>query len=222
MEPSPPAPDSNRRTLQGIAPDPVKHLSEHSIELYVLKRTIFDAATRSFMQEHLKACPVCAEIERDLRTYHAEIHSSMRSTSSRVQVVGEKASPAEKIIPLYPYKHFSNPDAVDNRYVAVLAAHSPESFPYRFKPVAVYSSPDQEIVVRILQDTDADLYKLYVLAEKQDGCRFAVVSFPELQMDLGTDESGRMDFSLPGEQKPSDWHKLHVFVRLRQQNTTPP
>jgi len=216
MEPSSTAPSSKRRILQGIALDSVKHLSEHSIELYVLKRTIFDASTRAFMEEHLKSCSICADIERDLRLYHAELHTSMRTTSNRVPVINDKLPTPEEVIPLYPYKHFSNPDVVDNRYITVLAAHSPESSPYRFKPVAVYSSPDQKIVVRILQDAEADLYKLYVLSEKQESCRFAVVSFPELQMDLGTDESGRMDFSLPGEKRPSDWHVLHAFVRLRQ------
>lgn len=195
----------------------MKHLSEHSIELYVLKRTIFDDATRAFMEEHLRACATCAEVERELRAYHAELSDSLRTASNRVRLFAEQASEPSNVIQLYPYRHLPDPGLVDSRYITVLAAHSPESFRYRFKPVAVYSSVDQKIVVRILQDTEADLYKLYVLGAEQGNCRFAVVSFPELQMDLGTDESGKKEFSLPTDKRPSDWYLLNVFVRLRGQ-----
>jgi len=194
----------------------VKHLSEHSIELYVLKRTIFDAATRTFMEEHLATCKVCAEVERDLRAYHAEFHDSLRTASNRVRLFAEQVSEPSNVIQLYPYKHLPGKNVVDNRYVTVLAAHSPDSYPYRFKPIAVYSSIDQQLVVRILQDMEADLYKLYVLGAKQETCRFAVVSFPDLQMDLSTDESGKKDFTLPAEKRPPDWYALNAVVRLRK------
>jgi len=195
----------------------VKHLSEHSVELYVLKRTIFDAATRAFMKEHLQACAVCTKLERELRVYHADLDSNLRTASHRVPVIAEKVSEPSDIIRLYPYKHFPGPGLIESRYISVLAAHSPESFPYRFKPTAVYSSIDQQFVVRIVQDTEANLYKLYVLGAQQEQCRFAIVSFPELQMDLNTDESGKKDFSLPTDKRPSDWHALNAFVRLRRQ-----
>ncbi|MCX6132443.1 MAG: hypothetical protein NTU47_01405 [Ignavibacteriales bacterium] len=195
----------------------VKHISEHSIELYVLKPTIFDAATRAFMEEHLRSCAVCAEVERELRVYHAELNSNPRTASDRVRVIIERPSELSSVIRLYPYKHLPGSGFIDNRGITVLAAQSPGSFPHRFKPVAVYSSVDQQIVVRIVQDTEEDLYKLYVLGAQQENCRFAVVSFPELEMDLGTDESGKKDFSLPADKRPSDWYMLNAFVRLRGQ-----
>jgi hypothetical protein len=195
----------------------MKHLTEHSIELYVLKRTIFDAATRSLMEEHLTSCAVCAEVERELRSYYVELNNSLCAPSDRVRVFAETVSGQERIVRLHPYKHLPAPGLVDNNYITVLAAHSPESFPYRFKPVAVYSSADHQIIIRIVQDTEADSYKLYVLGTQQEMCGFAVVSFPDLQMDLGTDESGKKEFSLPTEKRPPDWYALNAFVRLRRQ-----
>ncbi len=195
----------------------MKHLGEHSVGLYVLKRTIFDHATRAFMEDHLKTCTACAEVERELGVYHTELSDMLRTASNRVRIFAETVSQPPNAVRLYPYRHLPDSTLVDTRYVTVLAAHSLESYPYRFKPIAIYSSIDQQIIVRILRDTEGGLYKLYVLGARQETSRFAVVSFPELQMDLSTDESGKKDFSLPSDKHPSDWHGLNVFVRLRGQ-----
>jgi len=73
----------------------------------------------------------------------------------------------------------------------------------RFSVLATLASADEQVLVRVVGDRHTGHGRLYVIADSKGQQAHVVVSFPELDLNLATDEDGRATFSLPTNGEPS-------------------
>ena len=74
----------------------------------------------------------------------------------------------------------------------------------RFSVLAALASANEQVLVRVVGDRQTGRGRLYVMAEPNEHQAHVVVSFPDLGLNLATDEDGRATFSLPEDGASSD------------------
>jgi hypothetical protein len=111
-------------------------------------------------------------------------------------------------IPVEPY----NPGAPARPTVLAAATRAPSSptddaesgtDAPRFSVLTTLASADEQVLVRVVADRHTDRGRLYVMADPKARQAHVVVSFPELGLNLATNEDGRATFSLPTNGTPS-------------------
>lgn len=117
------------------------------------------------------------------------------------------ASPPS-VVPVRPFrpKRSSRPTVL----AAATAASADER---RFSVLTTLAADDEDLLVRIVGDREAEQGRLYVLSDASERQAHTVVSFPGLGLDLVTGENGQLAFDLPPEIDPDEWEKATAVVR---------
>lgn len=190
------------------------HIKEHKIELFVLSPGTIDDPERQILEAHLSGCPSCRGVEQYLRSFYEDLQNVPAVSSSRLEAFAQRVSLPSNAIPLHPYKHQLKPGIVDSHYITVLAAQSPADSAFRFQPVAVLTSDDQNVILRVLRDVDKGTFTVYVLTSEPEMRNKVVVSFPDLYADVTTDELGRAELRLTEDLIPKDWRAIQAYIRV--------
>ncbi len=190
-------------------------IKEQNIELFVLSPGTIDDLERQALEAHLSGCPSCRSVEQYLRSFYEDLQNTPVALSSLLEAFARKVSLPANAMPLHPYKHQLKPGIVDSHYVTVLAAQSPSSSAFRFQPVAVLISDDQNIILRVLRDAEKNAFSIYVLASEPAMRNKVVVSFPDLYADVTTDEFGKAELKLAEDLIPKDWRAIEAYIRVQ-------
>lgn len=182
---------------------------ESLIERYVRQPGALSAQERRVAVEVLETHPAARALADTLQTFYREFDALEETDAPRVERFMEGLFPEPRVIPLRPFR--SEPHDAGSSHKALLAAMSP-SAQERFETVATLASEAHGVLVRLLCDRSSNTYRLYTLAENEERRAHVVISFPELALNLVTDEQGRVDFSLNAE--AVDWTSIRAVLRL--------
>lgn len=191
-----------------------QHPKESTIEAYLRAKHLMDAALQQSVAEHLNNCEACRTIADFLGDFYDQFEKmEIRSLEWDDKFTNRLFSDAH-VLPLYPYRAELKPDVASDGYAVVLAAMSPKPAPHRFETVAVLASARQDMLVRLLRDHDNNLFRLYVITEDQRRCAHALISFPELRVEVKTDEKGQAIFALAETAVPVNWEQTPCMLKL--------
>jgi hypothetical protein len=187
------------------------HPEEHEIELYVLQPDRLPQSRRDEMDRHLLSCPACAKIHGFLRTFYQDLSVQATQESPRMKDFVNALFPPSGIIELRPFR-FSPPLPNGANHTTLLAAMTHPETVRRFRTVCTLASEEQHAVLRIVYDAEKTEYALYVLTDDPGAAACSMVSVPDLNLELITDEHGKAVFAGPFES--AAWDNLAATLRL--------
>lgn len=172
--------------------------------------TLGEAARRR--AEHLLARDAGAERYADfLRTFYRVLaDEAERERSARVEQFVDDlfGASSTSTVEVRPFRPPSGP-----RPTVLAAATRTDSDDRRFSVLTTLAAEQEEVLVRVLGDHETGEGRVYVLTGASAGPAHAIVSFPELGMDLVTDADGRQTFALPSAVDRGDWEDAVAVVR---------
>jgi hypothetical protein len=192
----------------------MNHIAEHIIEAHVRHPEALDAVTAQSVATHLKGCRACRAIADYLRTFYAELDGVEDSVSPQVEKWIAAHFAGSRIIPLYPFRPEPDKLYASDEYTVVLAAMTHESPAPRFQTVATLASVEKSTLLRILRDNATGTFRVYILAEDRRQREHAIISFPELGMNLMADEKGQAVFALAEQALATDGETLTSVLKL--------
>jgi len=194
----------------------MNHVAEHLIEFYVRHPEELDAITQQSVAGHVEACSACRSIAEFLRPFYAELETLDGKVSPQWEAWLAEHFPRAHVIPLHPFRPEPEESCAYSANAVVLAAMTrrSRSSGTRFQTVATLASRQQDVLLRILRDNESDTYRLYVLSHDPRQRRHAVISFPDLPLEVATDENGQARFQLAGDMASRKWESLNSILRL--------
>lgn len=191
-----------------------QHPEENTIEAYLRAKHLMDAALQQSVAEHLNNCEACRTIADFLGDFYDQFEKMEIRSLDWDDKFTNRIFPDAHVLPLYPYRTELKPDAASDGYAVILAAMSPKPAPHRFETVAVLASARQDMLVRLLRDHDNNLFRLYVISEDQHKRAHALILFPELGVEVKTDDKGRAIFALAETAVPVNWEQTPCVLKL--------
>lgn len=82
-----------------------------------------------------------------------------------------------------------------------------------FETFTTLVSEGGEVLIRVLGNHETGRGRAYVLSDDPERKAWAIISIPELGLDLVTGENGIATFDLPEKVSPSEWGKATALVR---------
>ena len=192
----------------------MSHIAEHLIEAYVRHPDDLNSAAHQSIVRHLEECNTCRSIAEYLRTFYGELDTLGDKVSPQVEKWIAGHFPRARVIPLYPFRPEPNASFARNAHVVVLAAMTHASPAPRFQTVATLASAQKDVLLRLLRDNETDSYRLYILSDDPCQRKHAVVSFPDLALEVVTDDKGQAQFQLSDDKAPKSWDSLPSVLRL--------
>lgn len=185
---------------------------ERHIERFVRDPGSLPAGRRQAIQRLIKADAGARAYAEFLQGFYARLKEEPPASSKeRVDAFVEELfqEPSEKnVLSLRPFRRRAEPGPT------VLAAETdaPESG-RRFSVLTTLAAEAEDVLVRIVEDREADEGRLYVLDESPERRAHVIVSFPDLELDLVADEEGRLAFDLPPGIDADEWARARAVVR---------
>jgi len=183
----------------------LKHPDEEKIEQFALNPSALSTGKRDEIQEHIRQCFLCERIY----TFFSEFYAGHKeNTLEPSSMIYEFIAGIYPVIPLSPFAFRQNAD--QKMYMTVLAAMTTPHVIDRFTSVAVLASEAHQAVVRVLQDTTTNRYKIFVITDDPDKRSHALLSFPDLSLDFVTDDRGQLEVDYPVD----NWKSNKGFLRI--------
>jgi hypothetical protein len=190
----------------------VDHLSEETIERYLLEPNRLASLELEDIYAHLKDCPRCRSVHDFLKDFHARLSAPETSMVEFPTVRSDQKKPFAKPIILNPMKEIPDFIPGPEARVTVLAAETTTASTHRFITKAALVSEKDKLLLRIIQDRQDNRYRVYLIADNEDRVRNAKVSIPALGVDLETNEHGIAEFVLAASQEEPDWNTLQAVL----------
>jgi hypothetical protein len=134
----------------------------------------------------------------------------LRERPAAVDRFVDRLFPPARVIHLQPcHSRSSDPGAT----TYILAAMSSDE-PARFETLASYAASDENVLVRLVLDRETNRCRVYVLAADDQRRANTLVSFPELNIDVATDDGGRGEFRVEYAHRDRDWSASPILLRL--------
>ncbi len=183
----------------------MKHYNDEIIEQFILNADSLDAQTRNELYAHCEECADC----RVVLEYFAEFYNAFNTgNKSIIPAIDEFVTGLYPVIPVSVFNVHEHREP--KVYMTVLAAMSSTQGSDRFRSVATLASEEQQAVVRILQDNNTKRLRIYVITDDPSKKSHAVLSFPEISVDIVTDSRGQIEV----DNVLSDWKDLKGVLRL--------
>ena len=192
----------------------MKHISEHKLELSILDPLKLSDSDRREIGKHLESCRSCSAIAAHFRGFYEELSTLESAGDPRTNAFVESLGRDAVIIPLKPMSPAMIASENSGDQMIVLAAETREDPTSRYKPVCVFYSQRDNLVVRILKDNKTLKYRLFLLMNEPLAGRKAAVAFPTLGIEVRTDERGRAEFAIPPATASFDWSATPAELRL--------
>lgn len=190
------------------------HPSETELERYLNNTRSLEVAQRNYIEEHIRNCEECATLLEWLRDINDLVQQQYESFSSHLTHPAGKLEKKKPVrIPLYPYT-VGKPEANNEFRPLLLAADHPAGS-HGYRSVATMISSEEECLVRILKNENADNYRIFILADDKFYSSKGMLSFPALGKELLADEIGQVTIpskQLPNETWLNDRCLLHIAV----------
>lgn len=196
---------------------PAKHIKDSTIELYILKPETFSESHLQCIVDHLEGCRICREIEYFLRSFYEDLNNVPRVENKRVEDLIQRALLPKHAIALRPLRPQLTQVLLSNWKPVILAAQTSESLSPDYSPILVLTSDEHHVVVRVHYDKKDLMYRLYILAEEPSKYRNVKIVFPELAVDVTTDDIGRGEFRLGDSLMPINWSNVTGFLDLHRE-----
>ena len=177
-----------------------QHPSETQLEQFAQFQEELDKDVFSAIAVHLRTCSACKEVVDWFRLFYQDFWNARQ---------GSDREHGPDVIPLIPYKTLqkASMDAP-----IVLAAMSSQ-VQRRFVRLATFYSEQDGIIVRLLRDEKENVLELY-LNTREPLETSVIVEFPQLNLEIVTDENGRASFTQPSEFDSSVWCDAAAVVHL--------
>ena len=187
----------------------MKHLSEESIERYLLEPDRLSSPELERAYTHLKDCPRCRAIHGFLKDFYARLNES--SVAEEVTPEHQQTDFAHPVI-LRPMKDIPEFILGPEARITVLAAESVTANTQRFDTKAALVSEQDKVLMRIVHDRLENRYRMYLIAEDMERIKIAKVSIPALGVDLTTNEHGVAEFVLAPTREEPDWKTIQAVL----------
>jgi hypothetical protein len=194
---------------------------EALIEQYVRDAGALSYDRRSEARSLLEHDPAAAAYATVLRGFYDHLsEEDQRETDPRVTDFvddlfdtesnsgSENREEAKSTVQAWPFR-----PAEEAQPTVMAAATDTETEGSRFAVLATLAAEAQNVLVRVVGDRGTGQGRLYVLSDRPEMQAHAVVSFPELDLDLATDSEGHLEFDLPTGTAPEDWAETSALVR---------
>jgi hypothetical protein len=181
---------------------------EPRIERYVRRPGTMGAEERRAVERLIEDDPGAAAYAEFLRSFYERLDADAGRAPDRVETFVDDLFGGNPVISVQPFR--PSREARPTVLAAETAASSEER---RFSVLATLAAEADQVLVRVVADREAEQGRLYVLAEPPARRAHVVVSFPDLGLDLVTDEEGRLEFGLPANVTAEQWADARAVVR---------
>ncbi len=82
-----------------------------------------------------------------------------------------------------------------------------------FQTFSTLATEGGNVLIRVIGNRETGRGRVYILSDDPERTAWAVVSFPELGLDLVTDEHGIATFDLPEHTAPGEWADVTALLR---------
>ncbi len=189
----------------------LNHYSEDTLEKYVRSSSDIDARQRLELGDHAQKCRLCRDYVEYFTTFYDDYRALSSDAHSERIITNRFLNTLYALMPLKPLKiHNANP----GNYRTVLAAVTSARYDNRYITVAIMIAEREKALVRIIMDMQERKHKLYVLTEDPARRAFAMISFPDISLNLVADNHGHVETELETEITNRDWSKVRGILRL--------
>lgn len=175
-----------------------KHPSETQLEQFAQFRDELDQDLVSAITSHLKACSACKEIVEWFRVFYSDL---WKDENSHVT--------PPNVIPLVPYRITHR----ESLYTPIVLAAMSQKVQQRFVRLSTLYSEEEGVIARVLSDEQEHVLELY-LHSKEPLEASAIVEFPQLGVEVVTDENGRATFQPPEGLDRGTWSDTTAVVHI--------
>lgn len=178
---------------------------ERAVERYIIDPTAMTDKERQAVEALLSrdaAARAWADMLRD--TYDTAFKAD---ASPQADALVDRLFPEPTVIQMHRVRHLPPTETT----VAAADDPSVESMPDTDAPHRVQVAMDkaEKVMVRLICPTDASPGRLYILSGRTSAWAYAMVSFPDLNLDLPTNADG-VGIVPPGTACESDWQQIHL------------
>jgi hypothetical protein len=198
-------PANGRNTKQNT----MSHPTEHRIQIWVDSRDPADPSLAD-VREHLAQCQACQRVAEFLGSISTELRAGPPEPGPAVLAFAESLTTRGQTTRLVPLRRPAHRQAPADEPI-VLAARSIDS-PMRFRPIAVLASEDESMLLRVVHDAAANVYRISLRCGDMASIRAAIVEVAALDAQCIIDERGEnvVPVSLP----PPEDLVMEAIVRL--------
>jgi hypothetical protein len=179
---------------------------EPRIERYVRRPGTMGAEERRAVERLIEDDPGAAAYAEFLRGFYERLDAGR--APDRVETFVDDLFGGNPVISVQPFR-----PSLEARPTVLAAETAASSEERRFSVLATLAAEADQVLVRVVADREAEQGRLYALAEPPARRAHVVVSFPDLGLDLVTDEEGRRAFDLPSEIEADQWCEARALVR---------
>jgi len=185
--------------------------AERLIEKYLRRPEALAKRERQRVDQLLAHDAAAEAYAEFLRTFYQRLgEETDRGRSSQVEEFVEALfeDTRDSVVQLRPFRPRGKPQST-----VLAAATQPASGDRRFSVLTTLEGEQEEVLVRVIGDHKTGQGRVYVLTDPLAGQGHIIVSFPDLGLDLVTDEDGRRTFELPPEVSSEEWKEAVAVVR---------
>lgn len=183
---------------------------EQLIERYVRRGSSLSVRERQAAEALLARSPAAREIAGLFSAFYEALAGLEAEQAPAVAAFLDRLFPPARIIVLHPYQALGESETSEGTVLAAKTSGSPRGF----ETLATLASPEDHVLVRLLWNHAAHQGRLYAMAGEPEKRAHALVTFPDLDLHLVTDEHGRADVALTPEQVQADWVSARATLRL--------
>ncbi|MDI6804394.1 MAG: hypothetical protein QME58_11205 [Bacteroidota bacterium] len=189
------------------------HINEIELEKLALDTVEGNPTDIYKTDEHLKTCLSCKKKYEYFLNFYANLKEELKKPAdARVTELIDKLS-SSNIIYLKPYSAQPDLESIGvgkNSYV--LAAQTVEENVVRYKTTATFAAEHVHALVKINEDADKKLYRIFVLSENEDHRSHILIGIAEEEIEELLIPTNRDGFAELPYSNPINWRNATLIL----------